>query len=197
MLRQAIGLVVCLLIVTSSRVSADVVTFNGNGQPISITGLSIPNESLLFDVTFTYNTSFNSLFGPGNPTPSGQVPYFWGNQTQAFAAGNAIRDAVLSDANYNINSSFLVAVPFTIFFSGVHQDDITNSASFVHTGSFKGTNSFVGLGGFGPNSQAPGPLNGWAQFTAVPEPSSGLLFVALGLWVSARRTGRIRINSAQ
>lgn len=94
MLRQAIGLVVCLLIVTSSRVSADVVTFNGSGQPISITGLSIPNESFLFDVTFTYNTSFNSLFGPGNPTPSGQVPYFWGNQTQAFAAGNAIRDAI-------------------------------------------------------------------------------------------------------
>ena len=182
MSRYSIVLCLFVMAMNSTSVQADVVTFNGNGQPISITGLSVPNEALLFDVTITYNVSFNSIFGPGNPTPSVDVPYFWGNQTQAFAAGNAIRNTVLNAPGYNSNSNFLIATPFTIFYSDAQMDDVTNSASFLHTGPFKGANSFVGQGGFGGNSQAIGLVNGWARFTAVPEPSSLLV---LGSFVAA------------
>lgn len=195
MIRQIIALVVSFSMAASSTSSAALVTFNASGQPISITGLSIPNESFLFDVTITYNTSFNSLFGPGNPTPSGQVPYFWGNQTQAFAAGNAIRNTVINDAGFNINGSYWIAVPFTIFYSEGSGDDVTNSATFVNDFSFRGMNSFVQLGGFGRNSQSPGIKNGWAQFTAVPEPSSGLLVGTVVLAASARRIRRMRTTT--
>jgi len=197
MVRQAISFIVLCFVLNSSAVSAALVTFNSSGQPIAITGLSVPNQSSLFDVTITYNVSFNSLFGAGNPTPSGRVPYFWGNQTQAFAAGNAIRNSVINDAGFNINGSYWIAVPFTIFYHEGSGDDITNSATFVNDFSFRGTNSFVGLGGFGPNSQAPGINNGWAQFTAVPEPSSGLLVGSLLALVSARRTRCERKSAMQ
>lgn len=186
----------CFL-VKLSTVSAGLVSFNSNGQPIAITGLSVPNESSLFDVTITYNVSFNSLFGAGNPTPSGQVPHFWGNQTQAFAAGNAIRNSVINDAGFNINGSYWVAVPFTIFYSESSRDDITNSATFVNDFSFRGTNSFVALGGFGRNSESPGTKNGWAQFTAVPEPSSGLLVVTVLILVSTSRSQYIRTAASR
>lgn len=177
MLRCSITVCLLALAMNSPLVHADVVTFNGNGQPISITGLFVPNETTLFDVTITYNVSFNSIFGSGNPTPSVEVPYFWGNPTQAFAAGNAIRNAVLNDAAYNIDSNFLIATPYTIFFHTPLMDDVTNSASLLHFGQFRGASSVVAQGGFSGNSQAIGANNAWARFTAVPEPST---FLVLG-----------------
>jgi hypothetical protein len=69
-------------------------------------------------------------------------------------------------------------------------DDVTNSANFVHYSQFKGANSFVGEGGYGGNSQAIGPVNGWARFTAVPEPSFLLLLGSFVIAVGLRRRKR-------
>ena len=74
---------------------ASIVTYNAFSQPRHITDLQIGTLGT-YDVTITYNSSFDIVFGSGNP-PAASTPEFWGSPSDAAVAITAIRDALNAD----------------------------------------------------------------------------------------------------
>lgn len=166
--------------------NADIV-YDGYGRPTEVPNLAIGTE--LYDVSVTYNVPFTDIFESAtSPSP---VPLFWNEFIGGQEAASAIADALNSDASApslnSINPPVNIWTPYgysssngQVTVSTAWGDNPPSLAWDVYSRQYIPEDSLSVSGG-------------WAQYTAVPEPSTLVLFSllsAMGLLVGWRRRKR-------
>lgn len=195
-----------LIVVKGAALGGTIVTVNSDGYVSSITEMTIVGQK--YDVTIHYNTSFNALFGTGEP-PIIKIPQWYTPvDSQQDLITNEINTFLTTEgiAGTHVTGAFSFYVPYqhtdpgqreTFFEAGRFEQ----TAAQAPTGDWSGgLNSLRRDGGFGHISFIRPDL-GIATFalsapTAVPEPSTAIAMGLLGVVGFAGNRRRRRQVSA-
>lgn len=157
--------IVALFTVAAHNAQADLV-YDGGSPPRPTSFTNVPINGTTYNVDITYNNN-----GETNPLRVGDLP-----DTDIYMAQIALK--------FELNGDGVSNSPTTIFFMP-NTDRISTPTSFNTDGFLfdystnAGAPWFVTRGGYSVNAQwASSPAHGFAQFTAIPEPSA---FFCVGL----------------
>jgi hypothetical protein len=171
--RWIMGIAILVILSQANRTNGAII-YDANNWPTYIPNLEV--EGTLYNVSITFGEiSFNDIFGSvSDPSPT---PTFWGDSGGAIAASQAIAAALNADPSpgdpaLNSGQAPYVLTPYT---------DSGSSAWCGYAAWKTSTEQWEYSGTTGIPGISKWPQHGFAQYEAVPEPTSLTLLAGLSL----------------